>query len=299
MSARLSLIFIPLAMALGSTPAHAQHAHDAPATDPNCPPEHAAMGHCVPAQTPTPKTQNLAPTPATAWAADSIYDPAEMAKARAAVAKEHGGATMHQIVFNLAEIQSGKNGQAYRIDGEAWIGGDINRVVAKTEIEGEFRDKPEAELQLLYSRAIGPYFDLQAGVRQDIGQPRNRSYAVLGLEGLAPYWFEVEGALFLSNRGELSARIEGNYDARITQRLVLQPAAEIEFAAQDSPVLRQGSGLSQIELGLRLRYEIEREFAPYAGVEWSQRFGGTRRYAIADGEATSRLRVVAGIRLSL
>ncbi|RYD83700.1 MAG: copper resistance protein CopB, partial [Sphingomonadales bacterium] len=167
MSARLSLMLVSLAILLGTTPARAQHAHGAHAADPNCPPEHAAMGHCVPSQTAAPSGSVIAPAPNTDWAADSVYDPAEMAKARAKVAKEHGGATMHQIVFNLAEIQSGKDGESYRIEAEGWYGGDINRVVAKAEFEGEFRHKPAAEVQLLYSRAIGPYFDLQAGLRQD------------------------------------------------------------------------------------------------------------------------------------
>src|SRR3546814_2105416 len=112
---------------------------------------------------------------------------------------------------------------------------------------------------------MGPEFDLQAGVRQDFGQGPNRTYATVGFEGLAPYLFEVEGALFLSNKGDLLGRLEGYYDQRITQRLVLQPRVELNLSAQDVPENRLGSGITNAELGLRLRYEITRQFAPYIG----------------------------------
>ena len=149
---------------------------------------------------------------------------------------------------------------------------------------------------MLYSRAIGPYFNAQAGVRQDFGPGPDRSYATVAIEGLAPYWFEVGGALFLSDKGDLLARIEGEYDQRITQRLVLQPAVEANFALQDVPANGIGSGLSDVELGLRLRYEIVREFAPYIGVEWTRQFGDTARFARAAGEDPSSVALVMGVR---
>lgn len=134
-------------------------------------------------------------------------------------------------------------------------------------------------------------------MRQDFGHGPDRTHAVIGVEGLAPWWFEVEGALFLSDKGDLTARIEGSYDQRITQRLIVQPMAEIGLAAQDVPESGIGAGLSDIELGLRLRYEIVREFAPYVGIEWARKIGDTARFARADGDDVDSLNVVAGVKL--
>jgi len=119
---------------------------------------------------------------------------------------------------------------------------------------------------------------------------------VVGIEGLAPYWFELDAQAFLSNKGDAHLRIEGSYDQRITQRLILQPAAEVNLAAQDVPELGIGSGVSDIELGLRLRYEIAREFAPYVGVNWERKLGGSADYARAAGDGASATSLVMGIR---
>ena len=124
--------------------------------------------------------------------------------------REHGGMTVYQILFNLAEYQARKGGDGYRWDGEAWIGGDINRFTLKSEGEGTF-GKPleQAEVQALYSRALDPYWNLQAGVRYDFKPNPSRTYATVGIEGLAPGFFEVEGALFLSDKGDVLGRAEG------------------------------------------------------------------------------------------
>ena len=143
---------------------------------------------------------------------------------------------------------------------------DLNRIVVKSEGEGRRASGVEAaEAQLLYSRAVGPYFDLQAGVRQDLQSGPRRTYATLGFEGLVPYWFETTGSLFLSDQGDLLGRLEGALDLRLTQRWILQPRGEVNLAAQHIPKLGVGSSVSNVELGLRLRYEIRREFAPYVG----------------------------------
>jgi copper resistance protein B len=236
------------------------------------------------------------PPPALDHAADRFYDPAAMATARTELRKEHGGATVSKVMANLAEYQSTPGGGGYRWEGEGWIGGDINRFVVKSEGDGSRRDGlGSAEAQGLFSHAIGPYFDLQAGVRQDF-TPRGRSYATVGFEGLAPYWFDVSGALFLSTKGELLGRVESTYDLRLTQRLILQPRAELNFAAQNTAETQTGSGLSNAELGLRLRYEIKREFAPYIGVSWDRKVGKTADYARARGEDIGGATIVAGIR---
>jgi len=166
--------------------------------------------------------------------------------------------------------------------------------VVKSRGEGD-RKLDEAEVDVLYGRAITPYFDLEAGVRQDF-EPRARTYLTLGLDGVAPYGFELDNALFLSDHGDLTARAEAAHDLRLTQRLILEPRAEANFSGQDIPALRIGSGLSSIELGLRLRYAIKPEFAPYVGVNYQQRFGDTARFARAAGEDRSDFRVVVGLR---
>ncbi len=230
--------------------------------------------------------------------ADRDYPGAEMERARAQMMRENGGQTFALVMFNIAEYQARRGGDGYRWDGEAWFGGDINRVTLKSEGEGTFGDRIEsAELQALYSRAIGPYFNLQAGLRHDFEPGRPTTYATLGFEGLAPYWFEVEGAAFLSDRGDLLARLEGYYDQRLTQRLVLQPRVEANLSAQDVPETRTGAGLSSAEVGLRLRYEISRRFAPYVGVNHEARLGRSARYAREDGDAPNSTSLVAGVRL--
>lgn len=230
-------------------------------------------------------------------AADAYYSPAEMAAARRTLNAEHGAIRTSMILFNLAEYQARQGSDGYRWEGEGWFGGDINRFVVKTEGEGNFGGPFEdAELQALYSRAIGPWFNLQAGVRHDIRPRPQRTYATLGFEGIAPYWFKVGGALFVSDKGDLLARFEGYYDQRITQKLILQPRTELNFAAQDVPETGVGSGLSDVEIGVRLRYEIVREFAPYAGIEWVRKVGDTARYARLAGEDSDVVNFVAGIR---
>ncbi|MBN9318228.1 MAG: copper resistance protein CopB [Caulobacterales bacterium 68-7] len=261
----------------------------------------AGTGHAGHAMTPPAEGEapipHLMPPPAPAdHAADAFYDPAKMAEARSVLREEHGGARYSMVMANLAEYQARSGGDGYRWEGAAFYGGDVNRFVLKSEGEGAIRGGVEAaEVQALYSRAIGRYFDLQAGVRQDFA-PKNRTYLTLGTEGLMPYWFDVEGAVFLSTKGEVLVRVEGTYDLRLTQRLVLQPRAELNFAAQDTAETRTGSGLSNAELGLRLRYEIRREFAPYIGVSFDRRFGGTADYARVAGEDVKATSFVVGVR---
>lgn len=239
-----------------------------------------------------------APPPPADHYADRQFPKDEMAQARERMMREQGGQTFHQIMFNLAEYRARQGRDGYHWDGEAFVGGDIDRLWLKSEGEGTFGDGIEsAEIQALYSRAIGPYFNLQAGVRHDFGPGPDRSYATIGFEGLAPYWFEVEGALFLSDKGDLLGRLEGYYDQRITQRLILQPRVEFNLSAQDVPENRVGAGLSDAELGLRLRYEMTRRFAPYVGVSHEAKIGRTADFARADGEGPVTTSFVAGVRL--
>jgi len=161
------------------------------------------MGHGASAEAP-PVVGDAPPPPVpTTRAADAFYDPVAMARAERRMRREHGGMAMHQVILNIAEVQVRNGRDGYRWDGEGWFGGDIHRLVVKSEGEGDFgRRVDAAEVQALYARAVDPYWNLQAGVRQDVGAGARRTYAVLGVEGLAPYWFDVEGALFLSDRGD-------------------------------------------------------------------------------------------------
>jgi copper resistance protein B len=287
----------------GMSPTPGQPTPSAEAPDPHAGHDMSAMPGMAADDAAQPRGTDLppgdapAPAPPTDHYADRIYPAGAMAPSRAMLTREHGGSIVSQVIFNVAEFQirDGRNG--YRWDGEAWIGSDANRFVLKSEGEGTAGDRVEhAEVQGLYSRPLDPYWNLQVGVRQDLGSGPSRTYATIGIEGLAPYWFEVDGSLFLSTKGDLFARAGAYYDQRITQRLVLQPRVEFNFAAQDVPESRIGSGLSNAEIGLRLRYEIRREFAPYIGISYDRRVGDTARYARLDGKDVENTSLVMGVR---
>ncbi|TZG24424.1 copper resistance protein B [Sphingomonas montanisoli] len=242
-----------------------------------------------------------APSPPSDHYADRIYQNGAMADSRSMLHNEHGGSTSSMILFNLAEYQVRNGRDGYRWDGEAWFGKDLDRLTIKTEGEGVLAGRngifmETAEVQALYSRALDPYWNVQAGVRYDFKPNPSRTYATIGIEGVAPYWFETEAAVFLSNKGEVLGRIEGYYDQRITQRLILQPRVELNFSAQDVPETRIGAGISNAEFGLRLRYEVRREFAPYIGVSYDRQLGKTADYARADGEGVKATSFVIGVR---
>lgn len=182
-------------------------------------------------------------------------------------------------------------------DAQGWVGEDYNKLWIKTEGEKVFGgDLEQAEVQLLYSRIIHPFWDVQIGGRFDVRPQPKRGFGVLGVQGLAPYFFEVDAAAFVSHEGDLSARLKGEYELLITQKLILQPSLELNLAAQEVEKLGIGSGLTDVELGLRLRYEIRREFAPYIGVSWERKVGRTADFAREDGEEVDSLAFVSGIR---
>lgn len=262
------------------------------------------MGHCTPAAiggaegTALPAGNAPPPPVPTANAADAIYGTPAMEMGRHHLREGHGGQKLAQILLNVAEAQVRNGRDGFEWDGEGWYGGDLDRLWVKSEGEGELgRSIEKAEMQALYSRAVGPYWDLQGGIRYDFKPNPSRVYATLGVEGLAPGFFNVESAMFLSNKGELTARLEGYYDQRITQRLILQPRAELNFAAQSTREIGVGSGLSDAELGLRLRYDIRREFAPYVGVQYRRAFGDTRRYLRQAGEDAGGWSLLTGVRV--
>jgi len=184
-------------------------------------------------------------------------------------------------------------------EGQGRIGNDENKLTLKTEGEyvrnaGIFE---RAETQLLYQRLISDFFDAQIGIRHDIKPDPSRTFGVIGINGLAPQWFETDASLFVSHKGDASVRLEAEYDIRFTQRLLLEPSAEINIAFSDDKKTGVGSGLSDVELGLRLRYEIVREFAPYIGINWERKIGKTSDFASEEGEDSNVFSLVAGIRV--
>jgi copper resistance protein B len=229
-------------------------------------------------------------------AADAIWGAEAMAASREELRKTHGDFPTFWFQGDRLETQARDGADAYLWDIQGYYGGPTKRLWFKSEGEGDWGSAPEdAEIQALYAKAFAPFWDVQAGVRHDIAGP-DTTHAVIGVQGLAPYMFEVDAALFLSHRGDLTARIEAELDQRITQRLILQPRIEANLSAQDIPELGVGAGLDQIEAGVRLRYELRREFAPYIGIEQSWRTGRGADFAQARGEDRSATSFIAGIR---
>ncbi|HEY1072823.1 copper resistance protein B [Brevundimonas sp.] len=284
-------------MAPAQTPAADPHAgHDMSAVTggaPNIPTSVDAVGGRM-VETPPPAAARAAP----AHAADLLFDPAVMAASRKQLLVENGDVRTTAVLIDSIEAGFGDGEEGYSWNAQGWTGGDINRFWWKTEGEGAFDGQlHDAEVQALYSRAIAPFWDVQAGVRRDFRPDGDdTTHLTLGVQGVVPYWFEMSAAAFLSTEGDLTARAEAEYDQRLTQKWILQPAIEVALSASDIPELEVGSGLTSVTAGLRLRYEIRKEFAPYVGVEWSRAFGDTADYARARGDDVDATRVVVGIK---
>ena len=264
------------------------HAHHRPATAKPAVDPHAEHRPPAPA--------GAVPAPSLDFAADKVFGTDVMAAARAALSHEHGARVFSKVMVDELEFSSHRGKDGYAWSAEVWLGGDLNRGKMKTEGEGA-RGLQDVEVQALYSRAIGPYFDIQAGLRHDFEPGPSRSYAVFGLEGLAPYWFEVESAAYVSEKGDILGRIEASYDQLITQRLAVEPSGEVNFALQDIPDRNLSGGFTDLEVGVRLRYEFRREFAPYVGLSYERKLGGTADLTRAAGERAGETRLVAGIRM--
>ena len=255
--------------------------------------DHGAMDHPQRTGPNASPPSNLAGPPN---AADAIWGADAMRPAREALYREHGNMPLFWFQGDRLEYRARQGDDGYLWDVQGYYGGDLDKFWFKSEGEGSFGEPLEsAEIQALYSRVIAPFFDIQAGVRQDLTGPAH-TQAVIGVQGLMPYMFEVDAAAFLSSKGDLTARIEAEYDQRLSQRLILQPRAEVNLSAQNIPELGIGSGVDNIELGLRLRYEIAREFAPYIGLGQEWKLGGSRDFARHAGEDANVTQYVVGVR---
>ncbi len=188
-------------------------------------------------------------------------------------------------------------GRDFRWQGQAWFGGDTGRIVFKSEgVARRAGGVEDGRHELLFNRPLSTYLDIEAGVRSDIDSRAGRSWAALGVRGMAPLFFDYEATAYASERGHAAARLSLSTDFVIVQGLVLQPAVELNLYSQSDPGRGIGSGLSDIEAGIRLRYEITRKFAPYIGVAYNGKYGETARFARRDHEDTETIRLVFGIR---
>jgi copper resistance protein B len=208
------------------------------------------------------------------------------------------GTFMHAFLEEFEGRFGAEN--SFRWQGEAWWGTDSDRLWVKSEGETNGAGNVvDGQHEILYDRPITSFFDLQAGLRVDADSHTGRKWAALGVEGLAPLFLHVSATGYASDEGHFAAKLEGDYDLLLTQRLILQPQIETNFYAKSDPGRRLGSGLADLDTGLRLRYEFSRKFAPYVAATYEDSFGSTATFTRADGERTSELRFTAGIRMWL
>ncbi len=205
-------------------------------------------------------------------------------------------AIFHGLLEQAEGRYNGRNTNG-RYDGQFWAGTDYNKIWIKSEglvtNNGRFTD---GQHEFLLDRAISSYFDLQGGVRVDLDQAATRTWGAFGIQGLSLYFFDLEATAYVSDRGRFAARLKASYDLLITNRLILQPEAEINFYSKSDEGRGVGSGPSDIDTGLRLRYEITRKFAPYVGVSYVGRFFQSANFARREGEAANDVRFVFGVR---
>lgn len=258
-------------------------------------------GHAMPAEpergAPADAPGAAVPPPAASdHAADAYFPAARMAASREELIREDRF-SYAQILVDRFEWRSGNGRDGYAWQGEASSGTDRDRLVLASEGEGTFGKRPEqAEFQAKWRHAVDPWFNVEAGVRHDLEPGPQRTYLLLGVEGLAPYWIETEAQVFVSNRGDIHARLQAEHDERITQRLVLRPEVEVNLALQDVPELGITSRLPEWAIGARLRYEITPRLGPYLGVEQRRSHAdprGSQAVARADRSSTN---LVLGLR---
>ncbi|MDA0821690.1 MAG: copper resistance protein B [Proteobacteria bacterium] len=232
------------------------------------------------------------------FAPDRHHDPTELSVGHAAMMEGADERPRYFAQGDRFEYRSNEGDAAIFWDGQAWVGGDLQKLWIKTE--GDFSADgarfDDAELQALYSYAIAPFWDAQIGVRHDIKPDPSRSFATISLQGIAPYWFELDSALFVSNKADVSVRFEAEYDLRLTQRVLLQPRIELNISFSDDKEIGLGSGFSSASAELRLRYEISRQFAPYLGISWQRDAGDTADFTRRANGDVDRFSLVAGLR---
>ncbi len=201
-----------------------------------------------------------------------------------------------KVLFDQLEWRNTAEGGAAVWDAEGWYGGDYNKAWLRSEGERVGGTTQNARADLLWDHTFARWWSVQAGGRQDFGRGPSRTWAAVGVQGLAPYWFGTEATFYVGGQGRTAVRLKTEYELLFTQRLILQPEAEANLYGKADRARQLGSGLSDLEVGLRLRYEVRREFAPYVGVVWSRQFGGTADRVRESGGDPSDVQFVAGLR---
>ena len=281
---RASLAAALLVPLLVSRPAAAQ---DPAPTPPAAAPQDPHAGHAMP-----PEAQGLPP----------FIPPLTEADRRAAFPDVAGHAIHDDVVnyfvlFDQVEGRAGEGDEGGSWDLSGWVGKDRDRLWFRTEgVLTETGDFDDVQTHLFYGRQFARWWDVVMGLRQDFAPGPAQTWAAAGIQGLAPYWFEVEVTGYLGGSGRTHVRFEAEHDVLLTNRLVLQPIVEFEVYGKDDPERNRARGLTEGEAGLRLRYVIRREFAPYVGLVWSRKFFGTADLAREQGDGTSGLRLAFGVR---
>ena len=209
----------------------------------------------------------------------------------------HGTSIQSYWLLDRLEVSDADNGTALGWEAMAWVGGDIQRILLRSEGEAVDGRIEHGDLEVLYGRSVRPWWDVLAGVRQDVGEGPSRTWAAFGVQGLSPYKFEVAATAYIGQGGRTALRAEAEYDTLLTNRLILQWRAEANAYGKADPLAGIGSGLSTVELGARLRYEVTRQFAPYIGIEHNRAFGNTTDLRRASGHDVGDTRIVAGVRI--
>ena len=222
--------------------------------------------------------------------------PAMPYKTMASMMQMDDAARLGKVLIDQLEWRNTNDGAAAVWEAEGWYGSDYNKLWIKTEGERLGGITQDARVEALWDRIATRWWDLQLGAREDFGDGPGRTWAAAGIAGLAPYWFDIEATLYVGDAGRTAARVKGEYDILITQRLIVQPEAEANLYGKRDPARRIGSGLSDLDLGIRVRYEVRRELAPYIGVAWQRRFGATADFERAAGASASDVQFLAGIR---
>jgi copper resistance protein B len=203
----------------------------------------------------------------------------------------------YMVLFDNLEIRDADSTSPFAWDVEAWIGRDVNRLYLRSEGEIADGDSDEVTAELLWARPVARWWNLAAGVREDFEPGDSRTWLAMGVFGLAPYRLHMEATAYIGDAGRSAFRLKTDYDVLLTNRLILQPRLELDAYGEDDPSRGIGSGISSIDVGLRLRYEFRREFAPYLGVVWVNRLGQTGDLAEASGEDANEVQALAGLRM--
>ncbi|MFZ1388414.1 MAG: copper resistance protein B [Thiolinea sp.] len=267
----------------GSTPKASAQAKpvakpSAPASS-TCTPEHAAMGHC---------TLDSGLPVSDGSAATNIPMPYHQAM------DMNDDPFLSKVMIDRFEVRKGDHGNPVILEADAWFGKSVDKLWLKTDIEAVDGDLEEAQLQVLYNRAISPFWDVQAGIRHDF-KPVKRTWAALGVQGTAQYFIETDATLFLGKSGQTALNVSAEKEVMLTQKTVLIPELAMTLYGKDDHELGVGSGVSDLNVGLRLSHELRREFAPYVGVNWSKKLGKTADLAEHHGDKTQDTEFLLGI----